>query len=134
MAPGDGRSWDHRRVSALTGQDLWRRNSRRSAVAMLASNGIAAVGVFVYLSWIVPVPAVDDPAAVTLRNLVVFTLYGLLAFPLGSIWSLRRVRPIGRWMVGERPPTPAERDLALRAPLHQALILAAGWGAAAVLF
>ena len=107
---------------------------RRSAVAIVASNALAAVVVFAYLTWVVPLPSIAHPGQVTLLNLVVFTLYLGVAFPAGWVWSMRRVRPIRDWMTAGREPTPGERDLALRAPLHQSAILAAGWGGAALLF
>ena len=118
----------------IGGRELWRRNVRRSAVAIVASNALAAVVVFAYLTWVVPLPSIAHPGRVTLLNLVVFTLYLGVAFPAGWVWSMRRVRPIRDWMAAGREPTPAERDLALRAPLHQLTILAAGWGGAALLF
>jgi adenylate cyclase len=121
-------------VSEPIGSELWRRNVRRSAVAIVVSNALAAVVVFVYLSWVVPVPSVPHPARVTLLNLVVFAVYLAAAFPIVYVWSMRRVRPIRAWMVAGREPTPAVRDLALRAPLHQLQLLAVAWGGAALLF
>jgi len=121
-------------VSEPIGRELWRRNVRRSAAAIVASNALAAVVVFVYLSWVVPVPSVARAGRVTFLNLVVFTLYLAVAFPIGWVWSIRGVRPIRDWTGAGREPTHGERDLVLRAPLHQLQILAAGWGGAALLF
>ena len=121
-------------MSEPIGRELWRRNVRRSAAAIVGSNALAAVVAFAYLSWVVPVPSVVHPGQVTLLNLVVFTLYLAVAFPIGWVWSIRRVRPIRDWMAAGREPTSGERDLVLRAPLHQLQILAAGWGGAALLF
>lgn len=101
---------------------------------MIGANALAAIVVFVFLSWVIPAPAVADPGRVTLLNLAVFVAYVGVVFPLASVWSLRRVRPIRAWMTAGRPPTREERDLTLRAPLHQLQILAAAWGGAAVLF
>jgi adenylate cyclase len=121
-------------VSEPIGRELWERSVRRSALAIVASNALAAVVVFAYLSWVVPLPSIAHPGRVTLLNLVVFTIYLGLAFPIGWAWSMRRVRPIRDWMAAGREPTPGERDLTLRAPLQQLAILAAGWGGAALLF
>jgi adenylate cyclase len=118
----------------LTPSELWRRNVRRSAVAMVVSNALAAVVVFVYLSWVVPAPSVPHTGRVTLLNLVVFAVYLAAAFPIASVWSMRRVQPTRAWMVAEREPTPAERDLVLRAPLQQLQVLAVIWAGAALLF
>src|SRR5947209_10905779 len=56
----------------LSGPELWRRSARRSVTALMLANGVAAVIVFVYGSWIVPVPHVPHTARVTLINLGVF--------------------------------------------------------------
>jgi adenylate cyclase len=94
---------------------------------------LAAAGVFIYLNWVVPVPSVADPGQTTLLNLVVFGAYLAFAFPVVWVHSVRRARPIRDWMAAERQPTPDERDLALRTPLHQLKTLAAAWGVAALL-
>jgi adenylate cyclase len=114
---------EDRGVDEPTRSELWRRTVRRSAVAMVVSNALAAVVVFVYLSWVVPAPTVSNTGRVTLLNLAVFAVYLAAAFPIASVWSIRRVRPIR-----------AERDLALRAPLHQLQVLAVIWAGAALLF
>jgi adenylate cyclase len=121
-------------VSERTGSQLWRRNVRRSAAALVISNALAAVVVFVYLSWVVPAPSVPHAGRVTLLNLAVFAVYLAAAFPIVAVWSMRRARPIRAWMLEGREPTPAERDLTLRAPLHQLQVLAGAWGGAALLF
>ena len=71
---------------------------------MVVSNALAAVVVFVYLSWVVPVPSVPHPGRVTLFNLVVFAVYVAVSFPIVSAWSMRRVRPIRAWMLEGREP------------------------------
>jgi adenylate cyclase len=121
-------------MSEPVGPEMWRRNVRRGTIAMIGANAVAAIVVFVYLSWVIPVPAVAHPERATLLNLGVFVAYVAVVFPLGWVWSLRRVRPIRAWVTADRPPTPDERDLTLRVPLHQLQILATGWGGAAVLF
>jgi adenylate cyclase len=121
-------------VSEPTRVELWQRNVRRSTVALVISNALADVVVFVYLSWVVPVPPVPHAGRVTLLNLAVFAIYLAVAFPIAAVWSLRRVRPIRAWMAVGREPTPAERDLVLRAPLRQLQVLAVVWAGAALLF
>ena len=110
------------------GVELWRRNVRRSTVALIGANALAAIVVFVFITWVIPVPAVADPERTTLLNLAVFVGYVAVVFPVVWVWSIRQVRPIRAWMVDGREPTPVERDLTLRAPLHQLQILAAGLG------
>jgi adenylate cyclase len=120
--------------SKPVGRALWRRTVRRSTAAIAGANALAAAVAFVFLSWVVPVPAVAHPGRVTLLNLAVFVAYLALAFPLVWVSSIRRAAPTRAWIVAGREPTPAERDLALRAPLRVLQTLASAWGGAAVLF
>jgi adenylate cyclase len=118
----------------LSGPDLWRRNARRSAAAMLTANGVAAIVVFVYLSWIVPVPSVSNTELVTLVNTGVFLACAAVGFPIGARAGLRRAQRIRVWLAEDRPPTPSERDEVLRLPWRQARFLARLWALAAVIF
>jgi adenylate cyclase len=118
---------------ALSAAELWRRNLRRSALAIALSNAVAAVVVFVYLAFVVPTPVVDTPHA-RLLNLITLVVFLGVVFPVGTIWSLRRVRPTAAWMTAGRAPTPAERDYTLRGGLYQLEILAVGWAAGALVF
>jgi adenylate cyclase len=118
-------------VRQVTGAELWRGNLRRSAIAIAVSNAIAAVVVFVYLSFVLPLPGGGGGQ---LLNLAVFAGYIAVVFPIGTVLSIRSARPNRDWLVADRPPTPEERDLALRSPSRQAQILAAGWAGGAVVF
>jgi len=120
-------------LSELDGPELWRRNIRRSAVAIAVSNGVAAAVVFVFLAFVAPTPTVD-PHHSRLLNEIAFVIFLAVAFPIGTVWSLRRVRPVRGWIASGRTPTPEDRDVALRGPLFQLQILAVGWGAGAVVF
>ena len=117
-----------------SGAELWRRNIRRSSIAMTGANVIAALFVFVYLMWVVPVPHVDDVAAATVINLAVFAVMLPIGVLMGRRVSLRNVAPTREWIVAEREPTPEERDYALGAPLRQLKILTGMWAAGAALF
>ena len=119
---------------SASNRELWRTNFRRSTIAIIGSNVVAAAVVFVYLSWIVPTPSVSHPARTTWINLAVLTAYLAVAFPIGTRLSIRVVAPVRGWMLEGRPPTAAERDAALRAPLRQLQILAVGWELAAAIF
>ena len=120
--------------SHLSGAELWRRNLRRSAVAIVCANAVAAVVVFVFGVFVLPAPHVPNTERNNLINLGVFVVALAVAFPVVTRASTRRTRPIGEWLKADRPPTPEERDMALRAPFVQAQLLAVAWGAAALLF
>jgi adenylate cyclase len=117
----------------VTGEQQWRRNLRRSTLALAAANAVAAVVVFVYLAFIVPTPRVDSNHARTL-NLITFAIAIIPAFPIITVLSRRRLRGMREWIVAERAPTPAERDEALRSPVVQTEILAGAWALAATIF
>jgi adenylate cyclase len=90
--------------------------------------------VFVYLSWIVPVPSVPHTTRVNLINLGLFLATAAVGFPLGYRAGVRRSAAIRDWLVSDRAPTPEERDKVLRMPLEQARFLATLWAAAALIF
>src|SRR3954447_14810780 len=114
---------------------MWRRDARRSTVALVCANALAAVIVFAFLAWVVPVPGVSwDVGRVNLLNLAVFAVYLAAAFPYVTRRIIRRARPVRTWLVEDRLPTPEERDRALRVPLDQLEMVAAAWAGAAVLF
>ena len=60
--------------------------------------------------------------------------YLAFAFPLGAMWREHRTRSLWTWLCDERPPTPAERDAIVRAPLRELTVPAVLWAGAAVLF
>ena len=104
------------------------------AVFMVGANVVGALIAVVLVLWAVPVPSVDDPAAVKHTNLVVFLAYLAAAVPIGALWVLRLLRPIRRWLREDRAATPAERQAVLLAPAREMVIHAVLWGAGVVLF
>ena len=119
---------------ALSGAELHRRNTRRTVVAMLAANGIAAVVVFVFGTFVMPAPSVPDATRANLINLAVFFAVIIAGFPIGYRSGTRRAARVRRWLVADRPPTPEERDHMLRVPFVQAKFLAILWATAAAIF
>ena len=83
-----------------SGRELWRQTIRRSSIAMVAANSVAAVFVFVYLTFVVPVPHVDDAQFATLLNLGVFALVLPIGIVVGRGDVAARHRP--RAGVGRR--------------------------------
>jgi adenylate cyclase len=114
------------------------RIARRTAlilfVLLSVANTIGAVIVFALASWVLPPPDVTDPAEVQILNLVVAVSYVLAATVVGTVWSLRRLRPVYGWLRSEREPTAADRDAVLRAPWRIVSLHVWLWFAAAILF
>jgi adenylate cyclase len=114
------------------GTALSRRVVRRAMIGMVCANGAGAVVVFVLARWVLPLPKIDPDA--TRANVVLFVAYMLATTPVGIAWSLRRYRPIRRWLEAGRDPTPEEQRLTLRAPLRQVTVNATMWAIGGVIF
>jgi adenylate cyclase len=111
---------------------LSRRIVRRAMIGMVCANGAGAVVVFVLARWVLPLPEIDPDA--TRANLVLFVAYLLATTPVGIAWSLRRYRPIRRWLEAGRDPSPDEQRMTLRAPLRQVTVNATMWAIGGVIF
>jgi adenylate cyclase len=109
-----------------------RRVLRRAMIGMLAANFAGAVVVFALIRWILPLPKIDPDAASA--NGIVFAAYMLATTPIGIAWSLRRYRPVRRWLEADRDPTPEEQRMTLRAPLRQVTVNATMWAIGGVIF
>ncbi|MEA2195742.1 MAG: adenylate cyclase [Solirubrobacteraceae bacterium] len=96
--------------------DLERRLALPYAILMIGANVIGAVIVFVLVRWVLPLPDVDDPAAVQRTNLVALVAYLAFALPAGTLWVLRLLRPVLAWLRTDRAPSEAEQRQALLAP------------------
>ena len=116
-----------------TGAELWRTNVRRLTRAAVISNGVGGLLVFLLLAFLVPFApqgAEDDLP----MNAAVGAVYLVVALVAGALWGLRANRPVERWLLSGRPPTPEERSVALGQPTRFALISGFFWTLAAVLF
>jgi adenylate cyclase len=114
--------------------DLERRLALPYAILMIGANVIGAVIVFVLVRWVLPLPDVDDPAAVQRTNLVALVAYLAFALPAGTLWVLRLLRPVLAWLRTDRAPSEAEQRQALLAPAREVLVHGALWALAGVLF
>ncbi len=114
---------------------IWQRAKRRMQVGLSSANVIGAATVFVFLTFLVPVPRsfTHDAAALWLNG-VVSAVYVTAATVVAVSVSPRRVDEIRNWFLSGRPADREVRDLALRTPLSQAAISAAIWAVATVLF
>ena len=114
------------------GTEIARGVRRRATVAMLGSNLVGALIVFVLLVWVLPVPLLGPE--VTRANVIAFVIFVAITLPLGTLWSLHRFAPVARWLEEGREPTPAEQRMAIRAPLRQVTVHATLWAVGGVAF
>ena len=114
------------------GAELNRELVRRLTWAIVVSNGLGALDVFVFISFLLPIPL--DSGASLLTNAIVLAVFGPIAFVTGTIWGRRHSRPIRDWLASGATAGPRERDLVLRQPLALVQISATLWGLSVVLF
>ena len=122
--------------SALPGRRLW--GVGRVALTLLISgiNLVGACAVLAVASFVVPLPTVPHVSAghIETVNAIVAAAYVLVAIPLGTWLGTRRTLGLRKWMAEERPATPEEQRLVLRAPLRLFTVQITLWLGAAVLF
>src|SRR5689334_11242022 len=104
------------------------------AIGVIGSNLVGSVILFALVSWVVPVPQVENDDTIRLVNVIVLCSYVLIAVIIGVVKTMRDVRPVRRWLVEDRPPTLEEQTLALRAPMRLFVRLLASWGLGVVIF
>ncbi len=121
-------------TSAHEGTELVRRTRRRLNRLGIVANGLGAFDTFWFLAFLLP-PAFEgiDPTTPIIVNGIVGAIYLPLTFVLGTRWGYQRSESLIDW-VGNRDPTPAERDEALHIAEAHAIQAAKFWAIAAVLF
>jgi adenylate cyclase len=116
------------------GREIIARAAPALAIGVIGSNVIGAIILFALVSWVIPVPTLEDPSKIRLVNLVALSVYVLCAVISGVVKTVKDVRPVRRWLVADRPPTLEEQELTLLAPSRLARRLATHWGLGIVLF
>jgi adenylate cyclase len=121
-------------TSANEGTELVRRTRKRLNRLAIVANTLGAFDTFLFVAFLLP-PAfhdVDVTGALVVNGLV-FAIFLPLTFAVGSRWGYRKSESLVGW-VGQRDPTPAERDDALRIPQRHAMQAAGFWLLGAILF
>ena len=111
------------------------RIQHRVRARSIAANAAGGIVVFLFIAFALPnPPGVHHPGAVTALNAGLLAVCGAFAFVLGNVILSRTWHLRSQWAYEGREPTERERELTLRFPLTQQLILAKFWGTGAVLF
>ena len=105
---------------------------------LAVANLVGAVLLFVFFDRISPPTGSSEHLAdLGYRHrvsLAVFVLYVVAMFPAGVLLTKRVILRRYLWLDERRPPTPDERDVALREPFRLAMASFAAWLGAAVVF
>jgi adenylate cyclase len=119
-----------------SGTSIIARAAPALTIGVIVSNLVGAVILFVLVAWVIPVPQVSDDDKLRLINVIVLTVYVLLAVISGVIKSARDIGPVREWLMAdpERPPTSEEQALALLAPSRLLWRLMTHWGLGIVIF
>jgi adenylate cyclase len=113
-----------------SGRSVYRRTRLLGTFAVVLANLVGAIVVFVFATWVIPGPVVDDSTQVVLVNLAVFGAYLLVALAVGVLWTGRRLRVLRGWLVEEREPDEREQRMVLRDPAWVAFVAAVLWAVA----
>jgi adenylate cyclase len=114
-------------------QRIARRFAPRLALAMIGSNTLGALVVFVYLIFVSP-PRPEDTATSTLVNTVVAAGYLGLALVVGTAGSILLQRRLLRWLRPGHAVDDADRRTTLRLPARLVRLYGALWAVAVVVF
>ncbi len=104
----------------------------RMTPAMLGSNAVGAVVVFVYLTFLVP--DVPGSEALAVANSIVFTAYVGGALLVGTVGSVLLVRHLFRWLRSGHEVDDADRRAALMLPTRLVRFYGVLWAIAVLVF
>lgn len=117
-----------------SGSAIIARAAPALTIGVIGSNLVGTVILFVLVSWVIPVPDLDDDQNVRLVNLIVLAVYLLFAVTSGIVKTIHDINPVRRWLFEERPPTAEEQALALLGPSRLLKRLLVRWGLGVVIF
>lgn len=121
-------------VADLSGLSLWRIGRTVVTAAIVVTNLIGACAVVAIAAFVVPIPELDDPTHVRTVNIAAAIAYVVVVVPLAAVAGARGLFRLRVWMVEERPATPAEKRILLRAPLRLFFLQLGFWIGAAAFF
>jgi adenylate cyclase len=112
--------------------DLARYLRDRFGPVMYLANIVGAIDVYVLFTWVLPTP--DRPSGITSRDTLLFAAFLAFTGPLGGWISYHQTARTAAWLRRGGPPTPAERDDALRLPLRETYANAGLWSLGVLFF
>ncbi|MFN8017434.1 MAG: adenylate/guanylate cyclase domain-containing protein [Acidimicrobiales bacterium] len=121
-------------LTGRAGMRLVRRARRQLFLALALANVAGVIIVVTCIAWVLPGPAIEDPARVVELNGAMVVFYLLVLVPVGIVWGETWLRAGRRWIQEGRPPTDREVTAVLRAPMRLFFIHATLWLVAAALF
>jgi adenylate cyclase len=101
---------------------------------IVVTNLIGAGAVLAIANFVVPMPTVTRPGHVQVVNAIAAAAYVAVAVPIGALVGTRGLFRLRRWQIEERPATPSEQRIVLRAPMRLFVLQVALWLGAAALF
>jgi adenylate cyclase len=120
--------------SELSGQELLRFGLLILPAVIVGTNLVGLVAVLVIANFVVPLPNPPHIGHVRLVDAIAAATYFAIAAALGVVFGRRALRRMRKWLSEDRPATPSETRLVLRAPLRLFLVQLTFWLVAAVLF
>lgn len=121
-------------VAGLSGLAMWRIGRSVVTVVIVVTNVIGACAIVAVAILVIPFPEVEDPGHVRVVNLWAAAGYVAVSVPVAAVAGARGLFRLRRWLVEERPATPAEKRTLLRAPLRLFALQLAFWFVAAAFF
>jgi adenylate cyclase len=118
----------------LSGRELLRYGVRVLPTVIVGINLIGLVAVLLIANFVVPGPTPPNIDHIRLVDAIVAAAYFALAAALGTLFGRRALFRLRTWLQEERPATPEETKLVLRAPLRLFLVQLTFWVVAGVLF
>src|SRR5215211_4119766 len=84
------------------GRRIARRTTLLMVPAIVGANFTGAVVVFALVTWVLPLPDVEDRDTLLLVNLLAATAYVAVACVIGTVWGLARWRATRNWLERDR--------------------------------
>jgi len=114
--------------------DLERRLWLPYTAGMIGANVIGAAIIFVFIRFILPLPAVEDAGGVARTNLIVFIAYLAVSIPIGVVWVLRILRPVREWLQSGLPANETQQRQVLLTPARELVVHVVLWTIGTVAF
>jgi adenylate cyclase len=124
----------HPGESRASGATLWRVGRAALVVIIVGINVIGAIVVFALATVVLPSPKIANIGHIRAVNAVAAAAYVAVAAPIGAFIGVRGLFRLRQWLVEDRPATPVEQRVVLRAPLRLFVVQFALWLIASVIF